>query len=80
MPLLIKHYDNVVATHLGDGLWQAKLRFPKIQLFSGQYTVSAYLFDFQGLVVYEEWLYCIKFQHIFPGSTPGIVRLEHRWE
>lgn len=74
------HYDNVVATHLGDGLWQAKLRFPKIQLFSGQYTVSAYLFDFQGLVVYEEWLYCIKFQHIFPGSTPGIVRLEHRWE
>ena len=74
------HYDNVVATHLGDGLWQAKLRFPKIQLFSGQYTVSAYLFDLQGLVVYDEWLYCIKFQHIFAGSTPGIVRLEHSWE
>ena len=73
------HYDNVTATHLGNGLWRARLLFPKIQLFSGQYTVSAYLFDFQGLVVYEEWLYCIKFQHIFPGSTPGIVRLEHSW-
>ena len=73
------HYDNVTATHLGNGLWRARLLFPKIQLFSGQYTVSAYLFDFQGLVVYEEWLYCIKFQHIFAGSTPGIVRLEHSW-
>lgn len=74
------HYDQVLPTHLGDGLWQAKLRFPKIQIFSGQYTISAYLFDYQGLVVYEEWLYCIKFQHIFPGSTPGMVRLEHHWE
>ena len=74
------HYDNIVPTYLGNGLWQAKLRFPNIPLFSGQYTISAYLFDFQGLVVYEEWLYCIKFQHIFPDSTPGLVRLEHRWE
>ena len=74
------HYDNIVPTYLGNGLWQAKVRFPNIPLFSGQYTISAYLFDFQGLVVYEEWLYCIKFQHIFPDSTPGLVRLEHRWE
>ena len=74
------HYDNIVPTYLGNGLWQAKVRFPNIPLFSGQYTISAYLFDFKGLVVYEEWLYCIKFQHIFPDSTPGLVRLEHRWE
>jgi lipopolysaccharide transport system ATP-binding protein len=74
------HYDSVAPTHMGNGLWTVKLRFPKLQLFSGQYTLSAYLFDSQGLVVYEEWLHCIQFHHIFPGSTPGIVRLEHVWE
>lgn len=74
------HYDNVAPTNMGNGVWEVRLRFPNLQLFSGQYTLSAYLFDAQGLVVYEEWLHCIQFHHIFPGSTPGIVRLEHVWE
>ena len=74
------HYDNVTPTHMGNGLWAVRLRFPNLPLFSGQYTLSAYLFDSQGLVVFDEWLHCIQFHHIFPGSTPGIVRLEHAWE
>lgn len=74
------HYDNVTPTHMGNGLWAVRLRFPNLPLFSGQYTLSAYLFDSQGLVVLDEWLHCIQFHHIFPGSTPGIVRLEHAWE
>lgn len=62
-----------------DGLWEATLTFPDLPLFSGEYVLSAYLFDETGLVVYEEWLQSIHFKVLYPSVVPGLVRLPHRW-
>lgn len=72
--------DGVNPTPLGNGLWQARIRFTELPLHSGEYLVSAFLFDSQGLIVYEQWLHCASFRHIYALSTPGLVRLPHRWE
>jgi lipopolysaccharide transport system ATP-binding protein len=61
------------------GAWQATVTFTDLPLHSGQYSVSAYLFDSTGLAVYEEWKDCARFQHILHTSTPGLVRLPHVW-
>lgn len=74
------HNDGVVPQHLGNNLWQARLRFTALPLHSGEYVVSAYLFDAKGLVVYEEWLQYARFRHVYPLSMPGLVRLPHQWE
>lgn len=74
------HNDGVVPQHLGDNLWQARLRFTQLPLHSGEYVVSAYLFDAKGLVIYEEWLQYARFRHVYPLSMPGLVRLPHQWE
>ena len=74
------HNDGVRPQHLGDNLWQARLRFTQLPLHSGEYVVSAYLFDAKGLVVYEEWLQYARFRHVYPLSMPGLVRLPHQWE
>jgi lipopolysaccharide transport system ATP-binding protein len=72
--------DGVIPTPLGDGLWQAQIRFTELPLHSGEYLVSVFLFDSQGLIVYEQWLHCASFRQIYALSTPGLVRLPHRWE
>ncbi|MDD2713008.1 MAG: ABC transporter ATP-binding protein [Simplicispira sp.] len=74
------HNDGVVPRHLDDNLWQVQLRFTDLPLHSGEYVVSAYLFDAKGLVVYEEWLQYARFRHVYPLSMPGLVRLPHQWE
>ncbi|MBY0454921.1 MAG: ABC transporter ATP-binding protein [Burkholderiaceae bacterium] len=73
------HNDGVIPTHLGNDVWQAQLRFTNLPLHSGEYVVSAYLFDAKGLVVYEEWLHHTSFRHVYSLSMPGLVRLPHVW-
>ena len=70
-----------VAIHNKDGwtTWQATLTFQNLPLHSGHYCLSFYLFDAQGLVVYDEWKDHIDFQWVSPSLTPGLVRLPHRW-
>lgn len=72
--------DGVPPTPLGNGLWRARIRFTELPLHSGEYLISAFLFDSQGLIVYEQWLQCASFRQIYALSTPGLVRLPHRWE
>lgn len=72
--------DGITPTPLGEGLWQAKVRFTELPLHSGEYLVSVFLFDSQGLIVYEQWMHCASFRQIYALSTPGLVRLPHRWE
>lgn len=73
------HTDGVQA-HLDDsGAWVVTVTFPNIPLHTGLYTVSAYLFDSKGLVVYDEWKDCQRFSQVFAQSTPGIVHLKHYW-
>jgi len=71
--------DGVKPVSMGSGLWRARVTFGALPLHTGEYVVSVYLFDSAGLVVYEEWPNCASFLHVYPQSTPGLVRLEHVW-
>jgi lipopolysaccharide transport system ATP-binding protein len=77
------HAEGIHLTALqsenGWTTWQVTLTFPKLPLHSGQYSLSFYLFDAQGLVVYDEWKDYILFQWLSPSLTPGLVRLPHQW-
>jgi lipopolysaccharide transport system ATP-binding protein len=42
-------------------------------------VVSAYLFDSQGIVVYDEWLHYARFVYASPARLPGLVSLAHHW-
>lgn len=76
---LATHEENAKPTQLEDGSWQSVLTFADLPLHSGQYVISAFLFDESGLVVYDEWL---RFKHIRflnPTLMPGLVKLPHTW-
>ena len=73
------HAEGVTPTPLESGFWRATLTFPDLPLHSGDYVVSAYLFDTHGLVVYEQWMRCVEFKLVAPSLTPGLVHLPHRW-
>ena len=73
------HADEASPVPLGNGVWQVVLTFPHLPLHTGEYVLSAYLFDAQGLVVYEQWKDCVQFKHVFASLTPGLVSLPHRW-
>jgi lipopolysaccharide transport system ATP-binding protein len=70
---------KALASQDGWTTWQVTLTFSEFPLHSGQYALSFYLFDAQGLVVYDEWKDYIHFQWVSPSLTPGLVRLPHRW-
>ncbi len=73
------HAEGFSPQQIGEGLWRATLTFPDLPLHTGEYVVSAYLFDSQGLVVYEEWYHHLHFRFVHPSLTPGLVRLPHYW-
>lgn len=73
------HADGARARSIGPGKWAATVTFPDLPLHSGEYVVSAYLFDSAGIVVYDEWRNCQVFSWVYPSLTPGLVRLPHRW-
>ncbi len=73
------HADGAAPARLEDGRWRATVTFPDLPLHSGDYVVSAYLFDSHGIVVYDEWHDCAHFRFVYPARTPGLVRLPHNW-
>ncbi len=73
------HTEGIAPVCLGSGRWRSTLTFPDLPLHSGDYVVSAYLFDTPGLVVYDEWMRCVEFKLVSPSRLPGLVRLPHRW-
>lgn len=73
------HAEGVVPSHIGAGRWRITLTFTDLPLQSGDYVVSAYLFDSKGLVVYDEWYQYKHFRHFNPSLTPGLIRLPHKW-
>jgi lipopolysaccharide transport system ATP-binding protein len=74
------HTDAVLPQRLGNGLWRARVRFNDLPLYSGEYVVSAFLFDHAGLVVYDEWLHHTYFRVVYASALPGLIRLPHTWE
>lgn len=77
---LATHEEGAHPVRLPDGTWRSVLTFPDLPLHSGEYVVSAFLFDESGLVVYDEWLQYLHFRFVSPTLMPGLVRLPHRWE
>ena len=77
---LATHEEGAAPQPLDDGLWRSVLTFPDLPLHSGEYVVSAFLFDASGLVVYEQWFQFLHFRFVTPTLMPGLVRLPHRWE
>ena len=77
------HADGVAPVKVqGEGAhctWQATLTFTQLPLHSGSYVLSFYLFDGQGLVVFDEWKDHIVFDWSSPSLMPGLVRLPHVW-
>ena len=73
------HAEGFAPVQIAGKLWRATLTFPDLPLHTGEYVVSAYLFDSQGLVVYEEWYHYLHFRFVYPSLTPGLVRLPHFW-
>jgi lipopolysaccharide transport system ATP-binding protein len=73
------HLDGATPVSLGDGRWRSVLTFPDLPLYSGEYTLSAYLFDADGVLVYDEWPDCQRFLHVVETLEVGLVRLPHRW-
>lgn len=76
---LATHEEGVAPLQLNDGTWQSVLTFPDLPLHSGDYVISAFLFDETGLAVYDEWFQFLHFRFIFPKPLPGLVRLPHHW-
>jgi lipopolysaccharide transport system ATP-binding protein len=73
------HVDGAHATRQPDGSWRATVTFPELPLHSGEYVVSAYLFDAQGIIVYDEWFKHARFLYASPARLPGLVSLRHHW-
>ena len=73
------HEEGVEPVLQPDGTWQSVLRFPDLPLHSGDYVVSAYLFDRSGLAVYDHWFQYQTFRFVFPKPLPGLVRIPHTW-
>ena len=76
---LATHEEGAAPQRLPNGHWQSVLTFPNLPLHSGEYVVSAFLFDASGLVVYEQWYQFLHFRFVTPTLMPGLVRLPHHW-
>ncbi|MDH5855830.1 ABC transporter ATP-binding protein [Lampropedia aestuarii] len=76
---LATHEDNAVPQQLADGSWQSVLTFADLPLHSGQYVISAFVFDDTGLIVYDEWLRFKHLRFLNPTLMPGLVKLPHTW-
>jgi lipopolysaccharide transport system ATP-binding protein len=73
------HADRTAPVRGDDGLWRGTVTFNDLPLHSGQYVLSVYLADSQGLVIYDEWHHCTYFSWEYPSLVPGLLQLPHRW-
>ncbi|MDR2990792.1 MAG: ABC transporter ATP-binding protein [Burkholderiaceae bacterium] len=74
--------DGVALTRVGrpqDHTWRITLSFPDLPLHTGDYTLTVYLFDASGLVIYDQWFQCKVFRFVTPTRLPGLVQLPHHW-
>lgn len=76
---LATHAEGVVPKRLASGRWRVILKFPDLPLHSGDYVVSAYLFNGDGLVELDKWYQHLHFRYSNPTKTPGLVQLPHQW-
>jgi lipopolysaccharide transport system ATP-binding protein len=73
------HADQVQVLADADGVCRVTVTFANLSLHSGEYVVSAYLADDQGLVIYDDWHQCETFHWVYPSALPGLMQLPHHW-
>jgi len=76
---LATHEEGAGPTEVSPGVWRSVLSFPELPLHSGQYVISAYLFDASGLVEYDKWFQFRHFRFVRHTLMPGLVKLPHHW-
>lgn len=76
---VVTHVDGVQPRLIGESLWEIRITFDKLPLHSGEYVLSGFLFDSQGMVVYDYWKECQVFTFASAIPTPGLVRIPYTW-
>ncbi|WP_192877869.1 ABC transporter ATP-binding protein [Limnohabitans sp. Rim28] len=72
--------DGVTLTRNETGLGRAHLRFPKLPLLKGRYTLSAYLMCERAVHVYEGVEHFASVQVTQPHLEQGVVSIPHQWQ
>lgn len=74
------HAEGVKPREVGRGQWESRITFFNLPLHSGDYVLSAYLFDANGVIVCDERPKCLVFRHVKNSLTPGLLTLPHAWD
>ena len=72
--------DGVTLTRNETGLGRAHLRYPKLPLLKGRYTLSAYLMCERAVHVYEGVEHFASLQVTQPHLEQGVVSIPHQWQ
>jgi lipopolysaccharide transport system ATP-binding protein len=72
--------DGVTLTRNEEGHGRAHLRFPKLPLLKGRYTLSAYLMCERAVHVYEAVEHFASVQVTQPHLEQGVVSIPHQWQ
>lgn len=72
--------DGVTLTRNAQGHGRAHLRFPKLPLLKGRYTLSAYLMCERAVHVYEGVEHFASVQVTQPHLEQGLVSIPHQWQ
>ena len=72
--------DGVTLTRNDQGHGRAHLRFPKLPLLKGRYTLSAYLMCERAVHVYEAVEHFASVQVSQPHLEQGVVSIPHQWQ
>lgn len=72
--------DGVTLTRNAQGHGRAHLRFPKLPLLKGRYTLSAYLLCERAVHVYEGVEHFASVQVTQPHLEQGLVSIPHQWQ
>lgn len=71
---------HIVAMEAATESGQARLHLPRLPLLAGEYAVSAFLFDGNGLHVYDRRIREVRFRVAQKGKVIGLCHLDHWWE
>ena len=74
------HAEGIIPRQVAPGKWESRITFSKLPLHSGDYVLSAYLFDAKGVIVCDERPKCLVFRHVNNSLTPGLLTLPHAWD
>lgn len=71
---------HIVAMEAATESGHAHLHLPRLPLLSGEYALSAFLLDGNGLHVYDRRLREVRFRVAQKAKMIGLCYLDHRWE